>query len=216
MKTKSILTGIIALSMSAISYGQEIGMYAGGTVVRGELTEYAYNPQFTMSLNSYWEVSGSPHFRYGVEARFASMGYSPSIENGWLNGYQASGSDFSLMGSARYYINKPINMKARGGSFLFFAQGAVGFHVARYQTTIPSVNSIKTSNKTELSEDLSTNCGALELGAGMQYYFNTRWSLTLVAGGQYTGNDYLDGVAGIGEASDYPVFVMLGGSYGIF
>lgn len=218
MKRKIITSAILVLSMNMASFAQEIGLFTGVQQVSGELSEYdlIINPMAT--VNGIWEIDGVPHFRYGGEFRMASMSNSPNAEGSWLNGYESKGMDYSLMALFRYYINTPINMKARKGSFLAFVQGGMGFHIMKYQTTVPNVRAIHNNvdEPITLSDPIVSNGGALELGLGIQYYFNTKWSISAYGGGQYTGNDYMDGVSGVTDVKDYPFYAVIGASYRIF
>ncbi|NVK26627.1 MAG: hypothetical protein HWE14_01220 [Flavobacteriia bacterium] len=216
MKRQILFGAIISVLGIVPLQAQEFGVYTGVQVVRGELTEYSYSPSSITSINAFWDIPEAPNWRYGGEIRYASMTLSPSIEDGWLQDYRAEGNDFSVMMSMRYYYNTPGNFYKRRNSFLVWSHFGVGFHAMNFQSTAYGAKGLGSTNKTQLSESRSAQAGALELGSGMQYYFDDHWSITLVGGVQYTGNDYLDGVSGIGDGEDWPVYAMLGGSYRLF
>ncbi|GGH73515.1 MAG: hypothetical protein EP346_09285 [Bacteroidetes bacterium] len=218
MKRKIITSAILVLSVNMVSFSQEIGLFTGVQQISGELSEYDMVVNPMAAVSGIWEIDGVPHFRYGGEFRMASMSNAPDADGSWLSGYQSEGMDYSLMAIMRYYINTPINMKARRGSFLAFVQGGVGFHIMKYQTTVPNVRSFQNNvdEPLKLSDPMVSNGGALELGIGFQYYLSTKWSLSAYGGGQYTGNDYMDGVSGITDVKDYPFYAVIGASYRIY
>lgn len=213
MKIKSTFIGLLLLGTSSLSFAQEIGISTGLQVVRGEVSEYSNQFNSITAISTYWGLKGNPSIAYGAELRYAGMNQSPSLEDSWLNGYSATGSDFSLMGQFRYYFLSVSTVKNRKGSFTSWAQAGVGFHVMNYRTTIPSVKALTNTKTGELSDRMSSSAGAIEFGMGVQYYLAQNWSINFYGGGQYTGNDYMDGVAGIGDHKDFPFFGMIGCAY---
>lgn len=215
---KSLLFGALALwVMSVPVFGQEIGISSGAQLIRGELTAYGNNYTSVTSIQSFWEIPKAPNWRYGVEVRYASMSINPNFSEGWLDEYEVMGSDWSSIMSLRYYFNTPNGWLNRKNSVLFWTHFGAGLHIASYQSTDMGVG-LRTgdSKQGDLSPKRTLHSGALEVGLGMQYYLTNHWSIQLIGGGQYTGNDYLDGVAGTGSGKDYPVYLMLGGAYNIF
>lgn len=217
MKTKLLTGALLAVvSMSSLQ-AQEFGIATGIQSVEGEVSEYNRVVTSFTSISATWDISTAVHWRPGVELRYASMSINPNIEEGWLSNYYADGNDFSVMGTLRYYFNTPGNFYKRRKSFLYWTHAAVGFHLMNYQSVETGTGIHSTSAKMgELSQTRSAQSGALELGAGAQYYFTDNWSISLSGGFQYTGNDYLDGVVGIGKANDWPFYLALGGAYRIF
>lgn len=218
MKKEVLIGTFLAVSSAVSVQAQEIGVASGAQVIRGELTEYATTLTSMTTLGVYWDIAEAPHWRYGAELRYASMSIDPNIDEGWLNGYYAQGNDFSVMANIRYYFNTPSNFHQRRRSFLFWTHFGVGMHAQNYNSVLTGTGvKNSSSNKVgDLSERQSNHAGALELGLGAQYYLDDHWSITFQTGAQYTGNDYLDGVSGIGDGEDWPVYGVLGAAYRIF
>ncbi len=220
MKREVLIGALVSLAISSATQikAQEIGLSAGAQVIRGELTEYDIAPTLITSVSAFWDIPEAPNWRYGAEFRYASMQISPDIEEGWLSNYHAQGNDFSVMASIRYYFNRPGNFHQRRRSLLFWTHFGVGIHAQSYNSinTGTGVKSGQSNKMGQLSERQTNTAGALELGFGAQYYIDDHWSILFTTGAQYTGNDYLDGVSGIGDGEDWPVFGMIGGAYRIF
>lgn len=216
MKKSILLSALISLLFAAPIHAQEFGIQTGAQLVRGELTGYENNLTSVTAIQTFWDIHEAPNWRYGAELRYASMNVNSSIEEGWLADYRSVGNDFSVMMSLRYYFNTPTNFFKRRNSFLAWTHFGVGFHVANFQSSNTGVGIHSGSNKGDLSSPRSTQAGAMELGFGFQYYLTDTWSLSLSSGAQYTGNDFLDGVAGNGSGEDWPIYAMFGGAYHLF
>lgn len=207
MKEKMKWPIIALLALSGGAFGQEISLSLGGQVTQGEVSEYDQTPTFSTSVQYLQNVYANPYFKYGVELRYTTMNMSPSIDEGWLDSYEMRGSDVNLMMKIRYHFNAPKNTKAPRGSWVTYGQFGAGVHFMSFRTTDPMGRVSESANKSaDLSDTERQHAGALELGLGVKYYLTNTWTLAFNVSGQYTGNDYLDGVAGIGDAEDWPFF----------
>ncbi|NVK04965.1 MAG: hypothetical protein HWD92_09080 [Flavobacteriia bacterium] len=214
MKKNLLFSMVIFVIISVPTAAQEIGLSSGAQLIRGELTAYGNNFTSITSLSAFWDIPKARNFRYGAELRYASMNVSPEFENSWLDTYESRGSDFSAMLSMRYYFNTPKYTTKRAQSLLFWTHFGAGLHIAQFESVNMGVGpKVGDAIQGDFNESRTIHTGALEVGFGAQYYITDRWSMSFSSGGQFTGNDYLDGVAGIGNGKDFPFYMMLGGSY---